>query len=464
MVGLRGTAFWAWIEIMEDLGEGKTNRDDETDGFTPKYVRIVQCLRDEIGERFRPGQYLPSERALQKRFSVTQGTIRRAFEVLVDEGLVETLPYKGTVVLDRGALSRDAIGSNSIAVSVPGDDNRTVALVMPMEPYLIALVVPAVEQELRLFGYRLQVCGTRSIDLMRQDPDMCAEYENEVLSSLLDQDLAGVVWWSAYAPLNAPVAQMLVDRNVPVVLLDNAIPTLPCDVVGSDDVRCGHVAAKHLVGLGHRHLTVWSYEPSGAIGSVYLERLTGFVDELVSSYVLPARVSSELMSARPGMSCIELRKNVSDELRDVISFEDLNSVDDLLSRDPKPTGAFVCSDHLVYSLMEALDARGTRVPEDFAIVSVGDIDRISVRPSHLTTVRQPFHEMGQRAVRLLLQRLSDPSRMPVHLQLPVTLIVRDTCGGRIASERSAGPRDGQYRSTRTVAASRRVPKVLTARR
>ena len=54
------------------------------------------------GGRIRPGEDpLPSEKDLVDLFGVARDTARRAVQVLRDEGLVETIPHRGTYVLPR---------------------------------------------------------------------------------------------------------------------------------------------------------------------------------------------------------------------------------------------------------------------------------------------------------------------------------------------------------------------------
>jgi GntR family transcriptional regulator len=66
----------------------------------PPYRQIAAWLRARIeaGE-FRPGlDPLPSEKDLVGLFGVARDTARRAVQVLRDEGLVVTVPQRGTYV------------------------------------------------------------------------------------------------------------------------------------------------------------------------------------------------------------------------------------------------------------------------------------------------------------------------------------------------------------------------------
>ena len=70
----------------------------------PPYRQIAAWLRARIeaGE-FRPGlDPLPSEKDLQELLEVSRDTARRAVSVLRDEGLVVTVPQRGTYVVPQG--------------------------------------------------------------------------------------------------------------------------------------------------------------------------------------------------------------------------------------------------------------------------------------------------------------------------------------------------------------------------
>ncbi len=66
---------------------------------TPLYVQLGAILREQItsGELASDAP-LPSESYLQQEHGVSRVTVRKAVELLRNEGLVYTLPQRGTYV------------------------------------------------------------------------------------------------------------------------------------------------------------------------------------------------------------------------------------------------------------------------------------------------------------------------------------------------------------------------------
>ena len=65
-----------------------------------------------------------------------------------------------------------------------------------------------------------------------------------------------------------------------------------------------------------------------------------------------------------------------------------------------------------------------------SVMGFDDVDRDSPRPSPLTTVHQPFEQMGRKAMELLLKRLASLDETPAvfqHIMLPTRLAVRSSC-------------------------------------
>ncbi|APA90168.1 GntR family transcriptional regulator (plasmid) [Paraburkholderia sprentiae WSM5005] len=70
-----------------------------SDGRLPRYQR----LRDEMvaliaARHWRPGEPIPTEQALAKSYDLAVGTVRKAVDLLVAEGLLERFQGRGTFV------------------------------------------------------------------------------------------------------------------------------------------------------------------------------------------------------------------------------------------------------------------------------------------------------------------------------------------------------------------------------
>ncbi|NLN97301.1 MAG: GntR family transcriptional regulator, partial [Eubacteriaceae bacterium] len=64
-----------------------------------KYLHIAETLRIKILSKFwKPGDMLPSENALSQEYKVSRMTIRKAIEILSNEGYVISKPGKGSYV------------------------------------------------------------------------------------------------------------------------------------------------------------------------------------------------------------------------------------------------------------------------------------------------------------------------------------------------------------------------------
>ena len=87
------------------------------------YQQVYQDIKDKItSAQYQFGDLLPSEREIGEEYHVDRTTVRKAFSLLVDEGLVEKRAGKGSVV----------ISSNSPVSSIPAVSHKgSIAFLIP---------------------------------------------------------------------------------------------------------------------------------------------------------------------------------------------------------------------------------------------------------------------------------------------------------------------------------------------
>lgn len=92
----------------------------DRDSFEPAYIQLVNILRQGIAAGLlRPGEQLPSEAQLCRRFGVSPMTVRRAINILADQDVVNPQQGRGTYVkpLHLGAATFNLTGFPGLSAS-----------------------------------------------------------------------------------------------------------------------------------------------------------------------------------------------------------------------------------------------------------------------------------------------------------------------------------------------------------
>lgn len=217
----------------------------------------------------------------------------------------------------------------------------------------------------------------------------------------------------------------LYKQGFPVVIIDDqGVQTTPW--VGADNAGGAYAAVRHLINLGHRRIAHIQAPPEYLVSH---DRYRGYCQALFEAGIPldPDLVLAGDFLPPSGRACASK------------FFE--------LPPEKRPTAIFAASDQMAYGVLAAAEEYGLSVPQDVALVGFDDDAPSAHTHPPLTTVRQPFFEMGQRGIELLLSMLDTPrapasgkwtsSRVegtdptdtqPRRIQLPTQLIVRASCG------------------------------------
>ncbi len=379
----------------------------------PKYQQVFEELSRDLAEgRYLPGQKLPSEAALVRRFGASRITVGRAMNDLRRAGLIERRAGSGTYVRER-AVPRELAGGLSFGLLIP-DLGRTEIF----EPICQGMAASPQASE-----HALIWCDTSTA--IDGPPGEGARKAWEVCQKYIARRVDGVFFAPLEFPapdqrMNQKIIAALDQAGIPVVLLDRDVLPYPGrsrhDLVGIDNRRTGFAATEHLARLGARRIAMLSY-PDGP--ATIQERLAGYREALFTNG-LP--VEPELV--------LQLPQNDDGGIGRFIQAQ-------------RPDG-FVCvNDRAAGRLMHALLAIGVRVPEDVRIIGIDDIAYANLLPVPLSTMHQPCREIGIAAMSTMIERIQRPG-MPVRdVLLECPLIIRKSCGSARTGETSPAPSASQ---------------------
>jgi len=199
----------------------------------------------------------------------------------------------------------------------------------------------------------------------------------------------------------------LIRHAVPVVECFSVHPTPGAVRITSDNAMAMRLAVGHLVGMGHRRIAHLAGPSIGAEGD---ERRQGFSDAMRES----------------GLTC---HADCVVQVDTWGEFWGVGGDDGQLAHPPveavlaQDVTAVVCANDLfALALWRGAEEKGLRVPEDLSITGMDNILEGKLRG--LTSVAQPFEQIGHAAVDAIIALLKGAGAAEASRVLPVELIER----------------------------------------
>lgn len=350
-------------------------------GKGPLYQRVVDDIIAQIAAGvWRPGDKLPSERALCERYQVSQITVRRALRELAHAGRVYSHHGLGWFISQNPALAAHS---------------REVALILPELDWLMAPLVRALNDALGLADVALRLIFT----------DGNLEAEEQALKEAMVRGVGAalVVVAGPERQLAQHYARLMAEIKLPMLLLLRDMPNTNLPAAILDERACMEALTKHLLGQGHRRLAYAGPDPALVEGQ---RRYQGFAFtlwehglELPLDWVFAGELTQEATRRR----LLRVFQD-SDRPSAIVCATDMQAVEAM-------------------SLLRDLDLR---CPEDVAIVGLGDRDFAPLLPTPLTTFRLDLEGLGRATAAMTLDVLA--GREVQSASFTGQLIIRRSCG------------------------------------
>lgn len=280
---------------------------------------------------------------------------------------------------------------NWIARSLVTRRTYIVGLVIPdLMHSFFAEVAKGVARKFEPWGYQIVISNSE------ENP----EAEERQIELLLARSVDGLLVASSQTQ-GRRLLESLKNRKTPYVLIDRLPAGLQANYVGVHDEEIGKLATNHLIEQGCKRIA----HLRGLDVSTGLGRLAGYRKALAAhglkaspSYVISARHEDSTGYA---------------------------AMRELLRRSPRPDGVFCFNDPVAAGAMKAILESGLRVPEDIAIIGVGNVHYSDQLRVPLSTVDQSSAAIGETGAELLMQCIeAKTARAPRRILLPPKLVVR----------------------------------------
>lgn len=195
----------------------------------------------------------------------------------------------------------------------------------------------------------------------------------------------------------------LASRDRPVVIIGRHIEELSHNCVFVDNVHGGYIATRYLIEQGHTRIAHMTGNLSMKDGRDRLEGYKTALREAGIGFDESLIVEGEFVEAGG-----------------------YRGMQRLLRRGSEFTAAFAANDQSAAGALLALKEAGLKVPDDVSVVGYDDVLLARYVSPALTTVGQPFVEMGKSAARLALTAIGIPYPARIVSRFEPRLVVRES--------------------------------------
>ena len=346
-------------------------------------------MRNERGRQ-------PTLNDVAKRANVSKQTISR---VVNNKGEVSDATRQR--VLE--AIRELGYHPNALARSLVTSRSQVIGLALPnIDQPFFPLIARGVEDSAAEAGYSVFLCNAAG------DP----ERELHAFERLRGHRVAGIISFSSR--LSDEAVERAIGGLFPVVMANRELLNSRGNVIWPGYETGSQLAVEHLIEQGRRRIVFLGLETESNVDSIKLRGYRTALEAAGLEYD-PALVVQIAGALGRGFNALAQGGHAAVTL--------------LVERGVEFDAIFASNDLPAIGAMHYLTARGTRIPEDVALVGFGGANVSGLVTPTLSTIRMPLYEMGVTAFNALLDRINNVEGSERIVNELPELIVRQSSGG-----------------------------------
>ena len=359
------------------------------------YKQVYHGIKRDIEKGvLSVGEKLPSDEEMRVRFNVSNITIKKAMELLHQEGYIRRVPGRGTYVREQGEYLE--------AIERRETDQKLIGLVLEhvTTPFGLDMMY-MLDQKAEEEGYKLCIRYSYGIQ----------EKETEEIRFLLSLNVCGLIIMPCYGShYNTALLRLIIER-FPVVLIDKRMDGIPVPSVRTDNRKAMCDLVSHLAQSGCKHIGLISVFSNGTTSLI--EREEGFRSG-IKKYGLLAAKTCEL----PFSPHTFLENSTNPIFVDKIT--------EYLIRELSFLDALICAEFgIVSSLVESVNKLKTSIGTKLKICCI-DEDYLNPNGYRFTHMRQNEKEIAVQAMELLLSQIKGISKKIEDIEIPAVFCKGET--------------------------------------
>lgn len=217
----------------------------------------------------------------------------------------------------------------------------------------------------------------------------------------MQKQVAGIIVVSEI--LNMEIIEYLNKTKIPFVYLNKYYNVLESPTVSIDNFDASEKVMKYLIDGGHKKI---AYVSQGKDIEITIEK------EKIEAYTkwMHKINESPIILSVDGYD-ISTGYKLGNQVKDLMEKEGV-------------TALYCCEDEVALGVINCLYDHHIKIPEDISIIGYGDTKLASVYRPALTTIKEPYYDIGAVSIRKILKQLQGEKTERQTIVLPVQLIIR----------------------------------------
>lgn len=369
------------------------------------YCKIYSDIVTQIKKgELKAGDKIEKETTLAEKYHVSRSTMRKALDYLCRMNLIYRVKKGGTFI--NGKLNFETL-PKIVATVLPFTENLHSELVTGIQTHAIS----------------------KNIFSPIYDSFANHEREREILESLCEMNVDGLIFYPCVGIKNLDVLYRIIAKKIPIVFIDRRMPCIKAPLVTSNNKQGAQLIVDHLIASGHKKVAFFAINQNLILPEE--DRLQGYLETL-TKHDIP--INADYVFSL-GTLVDRLGKISAKKQDKYYNYVVNKNIERFLALPDAPTAVVCLNDYLAINFIKIAKKKKETIlfPKDLSITGFDDVpEGKSISPS-LTTVKQNFFKIGTTAMETVIKKMAgDTSDGEIYIS--TELIIRESTESKTAKQ------------------------------